>query len=477
VKRTARRHVGLRHLAALGALAVVIAACGGGGDVDEGESTTSGGSGSTTSADGPDPCEGATLEASETGISESEITITVMADTGSQLAPGLFQGPVDAVLAWGEWKNSQGGLACRQIKVETADSKLSPDEAKNGVTKACDTSLALVGTTALFVADVRPYENCEGVAGKGIPEFAVLQTEPVQQCSPMSFAVIPNQGACPYSGTGPRTFRGNIDMFQWYIENVEADLHGVWVIPSDLPSTITSSMPGFRMSQDFDLDGPGTDGIGLDAEFGASGLSPASAYTPFAAAIKENSSTYARVGLDYRGTVNLMKEAGVQGVDTVKVWDCSLQCYTKKLLDEGGDAVEGLYVWTGFTPFEEAGTNEVLDAFLEAVPEDQRDGFAAQAWAAAELFARAVDDAVAATGSPNITRQDLLAATNEIDDFDAGGFMGATDIAGKVASSCYVLMQVQDGAFVRVHPEAPGEFDCDGEIVEFELDAAKEFQG
>ncbi len=42
-----------------------------------------------------DPCEGAALEATEVGVSESEITVTVMADTGSPLAPGLFQGNVD----------------------------------------------------------------------------------------------------------------------------------------------------------------------------------------------------------------------------------------------------------------------------------------------------------------------------------------------------------------------------------------------
>ena len=81
--------------------------------------------------------------------------------------------------------------------VETSDSKLSADEAKNGITTACANSLALVGTTALFLNDMRPAEGCKDKAGAttGLPDLAVVQTEPVQQCSHLSFAVIPNAGA------------------------------------------------------------------------------------------------------------------------------------------------------------------------------------------------------------------------------------------------------------------------------------------
>ena len=50
---------------------------------------SSGGSGSGKEA----------LTASDVGITPSEIRIGVIADTGSSLAPGLFQGAVDAVQA------------------------------------------------------------------------------------------------------------------------------------------------------------------------------------------------------------------------------------------------------------------------------------------------------------------------------------------------------------------------------------------
>ena len=65
----------------------------------------------------------------------------------------------------------------------------------------------------------------------------------------------------------------------------------------------------------------------------------------------------------------MRKEAQVQGVNTVKVWDCSVQCYDKRLIQEGGSAVEGQYVWLNFLPFEDKGSN----ADARRVPEVRQD--------------------------------------------------------------------------------------------------------
>ena len=63
-----------------------------------------------TAADIADECASEPLEATETGVSESEITIEVMADTGSQLSPGFGQGSVDAVEAFADYINANGGV-------------------------------------------------------------------------------------------------------------------------------------------------------------------------------------------------------------------------------------------------------------------------------------------------------------------------------------------------------------------------------
>jgi hypothetical protein len=318
-------------------------------------------------------------------------------------------------------------------------------------------------------------EKCKDKAGAatGLPDIAVTQTEVKHQCSAISFAALPSGAACPYSGTGLRDFKVGYTQYDYYFNKFGKDaLHGVFVIPKDLPSTISASMPIFRAENRM--------GIKSDAEFGESGTSIQTDYTQVAQAMKSKAATYGRNGLDYKGTVLMRKEAAVQGVNTVKVWDCSVQCYDKRLIQEGGSAVEGQYVWLNFLPFEDKGSNETLDGFLKY--DKTPDGFGAQAFFAGEFFARAVEDTMKAhSDDPNsITRANLLTAIRNIHDFDANGMAApGIDIGNKLPSTCLVGMQVKDGKFVRVDPAEPGKFDCDNDkkALEFSIDAAAEYHG
>ncbi|HEY5011862.1 MAG TPA: ABC transporter substrate-binding protein [Acidimicrobiia bacterium] len=443
---------------------MAIAACGGSSKSGGGLDST------TTAAKANDACKGKTLTSSEVGVSPTTITVTVVADTGNPLSPGLFQGSVDGVNAWAAYVNANGGLACRQVKVLTHDAFLSADEAKNGVTTACTNSVVLLGTSALFLNDMRPVEGCKDKAGAatGIPDLPVLQTEPAEQCSAISFAVIPNGAACPYSGTGVRAFQAVTPAVEWFKKNVTTDLHGVFVVPNDLPSTITSSTPIFTAIQN--------DGVKQDAQFGASGLFTQSQYTPIAQAIKAHNSTWVMNGLDFAGTLKMRKEAAAQGVSSVKVWACSLQCYNPNFILQGKDAVDKQYAWLQFLPFEDKGSNALLDAFLkyDAKPE----GFGLQAFSAGLLFQQVVNDIVAKSGPNAITRSAILDGIRAVHDFTAGGLLVKTDIAGKTPSPCIAIVQVQNGAWVRVDPVKKGTFDCDqpSAITKLTLDPLKAYK-
>jgi hypothetical protein len=444
---------------------------GGGGDT--GTPKAGGLGASTASTVAPTNCNVA-LKGTEVGVSPKTITVTVVADVNNTIRPGLFKGAWDGVKAWGDYMNSKGGLACRKVVVRQGDSKLSPTDATNAISAACTNSLALVGTTALFLQDVSAMEKCKDKAGRatGIPDIADLQTETAQQCSPISFATFGLAASCPYSGTGPRTFRVGYTQNDYYFKKFGATaLHGVFVIPKDLPSTIAASMPAIRAANRM--------GITSDKEFGKSGTAIQTDYTEVAQALKTSKSTYARNGLDYKGTVLERKEAQVQGVDTVKVWDCNLQCYDPRLIQEGGNAVEGQYVWLSTLPFEDKGSNDELDAFLKY--EKHPDGFSLQAWLAGEIFARAVEDTVEAhNGDPNsITRANLLKAIRNLHDFDANGMTPKIDVGRRIGSTCLVGMQVENGKFKRIDPIEPGTFDCDAnkQAMTLTLDAAKEYHG
>jgi hypothetical protein len=457
------------------ALAAILAvsACGGGSDVEgpvPGQASDA-----TAPASAPSYCDGANLTAPEVGVTADTITVTVMADTGSAIRPALFSGSVNGVKAWERWVNATfGGVACRRVVVKEADSRLSPDDAKNGVTTACGNSVALVGTTALFLNDVSGLEDCKDKAGNatGLPDVALVQTEASHQCSPVSFAAIPTGSACPYSGSGPREFSVPYTQYDYYFNKFPGEeLHGVFVVPKDLPSTIAATMPVFRAENEM--------GIKSDAEFGKSAFDLQTAYTPVVQAIKQHNSNYARNMLDYQGSVLMRKEAQNQGVDTVKIWDCSLQCYDQRMITEAQGATEGHYVWLSFLPMEDGeGVNPTLDGLLKY--DKKPDAWGMQAFVAAEAFRRAVDDAIKANSNdPNaITRANILTALKNLHDFDAGGLTPKVDIGGKVNSPCLVGMQIQGNEFVRVHPTEPGTFDCGNKPqLVFTIDAAKEYKG
>jgi len=448
-------------------IALAVSACSSGKKIGDGGLTTSSVQSSVTTSD---KCKTTQLQATEVGVTPQTITVSVIADTGSPLRPGLFQGSVDGVQAWAKYINANGGLACRQVVVKALDSNLSGDAAQNSVTTACGNSLAMVGTTALFLENMAPAEQCKDRAGAatGIPDLAVLQTYAAQQCSDISFAALPSGVSCPYSGEGVRTFRVSTTTIDYYLEKYGKDtLHGVYIVPADLPSTISATTPQFAADKQL--------GIKEDLEVGMSALALQSGYTSIVQSIKTKKSTYARDGLDYVSTVFLRKEAQVQGVDTVKVWDCSLQCYDQRLISTGGSAVEDQYASLSFLPFEDKGNNDELDSFLEY--NKKPDAFGAQAWVAGEVFATAVNAIMADAGPNGLTRAAMLEAVRGITDFDANGFISPTNIGGKQGSKCLIGMQVKDGKFVRVDPVEPGKFDCRGRVYTFDLDPVKAYKG
>jgi hypothetical protein len=317
---------------------------------------------------------------------------------------------------------------------------------------------------------MKPIEQCKNNAGApvGMPDLAVFQTYAVQQCSPVSFSVVPYSGSCPYSGSGVRTFKQPTVTEDYYFSKYgKTALHGLYLVPSDLPSTISSTTPIFAASKKL--------GIKEDAEFGISGLTPQSGYTPYTQAIKNSNSTYARDGSDYVSNVFLRKEAQVQGVNTVKVWDCGIQCYDQRLITTGGAAVNDQYVWLPFLPYQDKGKNDELDNFLQY--DTKPDSFGTQAWVAGQVFATAANAVVAKSGPNGLTRAALLTAIRGLTNFNDNGLIAPTNIGKQIASKCLIGLQVQDGQFTRVAPVEPGTFDCTGGVVTVTLDPVAAFKG
>jgi hypothetical protein len=411
--------------------------------------TTAAASSATTAANN---CNKEPLQSTEVGITSTDITVEVMADVGSPLAPGLFQGNFDAMNAYATYVNAHGGIGCRKLIVKQWDTKLDPKESKNGLIDACQNAVALVGNNALFNPDVSPMVNCVDKAGKptGLPDMAALAVDISEQCAPTAFIIQIVSEHCPVTANVPRASTQFVGAVKYNLAQTPG-LHGLFLVAGDLPTTVQSNTFGIAALAQA--------GIVWDATPKISGADQQAAYTPRVNLLKAKNGNFVYDGSNDVAMIRMRKESKAQGLDSSKVvWTCSLACYTKNELSQGGADVEGTYVWMQFLPFEEADTNAEATAYVNGVGAAKADSFGAQAWQAGGAFKQVVDGIVAKSGPNAITRAAILDGLKNLKGFTDNGWMGEKDLRG--ASPCFVMMQIQSGKFVRVFPTKPGTLDC-----------------
>jgi hypothetical protein len=413
-----------------------------------------------------------TPTATDVGITATEIHVAVIADVDNPIVPNLFKGSKDAVEGAAKFLNSKaggGGLAGRKVVVDFYDSKLNANATTNAEIQACQNDVAAVGTSAVSLSSVDEMRNCKDSTGAvtGLPDIPFVSTALVQQCSDQSFPMAPPQVICTTSSQHPQTFQPNIGRAYYYDKKYGAGkLHGIYVFGNDSKSARDSSF---------------VSGIGqlrvkcctADQDFDISGFAPQSAYTPVIQGMKNKSSNYAQANQGPQ-TVLLRKEATLQGITGVKVWDCTTGCYSKSFLKDGGTDVDGEYVDTLYLPFLSAAeqkANPMLKNFVNSTGADKADGFGVYAWSAMIAFRDAVNNIVKTDGVNGVTRKSIFAALNKIHQFNADGMFGTIDLAGRKTSPCHVLMQVTNGDFKRVFPTKVGSFDCAAKnVVDVKLD-------
>lgn len=456
------------------AVAALVAACGGGTRDDAGtgladeQSEASGRDGGAGGGNGDSAeCEGATLEATEVGITADTITVTIMADTGAQAVPGMANGSVEAVQAWADLVNEQGGLACRQVEVRTYDSKINPDESRNGYVDGCESSFAMVGTFALAVADASPLAECRDQSGAttGLPEVAATAQSVLHYCNPTTYGAAGQGQPCP-PVQGVREIRVATALGEYMTSELGDDAHGIYLVANTTPATVAGVMPMVRHLQEV--------GLSADAEAGASGSDPQSHYTPYATTLADEESTFVLNTASFPSFLTFRREAAAQGDDSVEMWMCQSTCYDPAYIEAAGDLAEGTQILLSHLPFEEADANEEMQTFVDRV--DTQNGFAILSWTAARLFEEAVRQVVEADGPNALTRQALLDSMEAIEDFDANGLIGPVTPSEKLPSRCIVVVEATADGFERVFPEAEGELEC-GEHASVELDPATAFRG
>ena len=106
-------------------------------------------------------------KATEVGVTAKEIHIATVADVDNSIAPGLFKGGVDGVTGAVKYINANGGIAGRKLVLDFYDSKLNPNDARNGFINACRNDFAMVGNATFLISSFDDVTNCKDQAGQG----------------------------------------------------------------------------------------------------------------------------------------------------------------------------------------------------------------------------------------------------------------------------------------------------------------------
>ena len=402
-----------------------------------------------------------TLKATDVGVSPTTIRIAVIADVDNAIIPGLFQPSVDGVNAAVKLINKAGGIGGRKLAVDFIDSKLNPNETRNAMIKACANDFAMVGTAAVFVTNVDDMTQCEDQAGAatGLPDFGAVVAGNVQACAPTEFSLLPPQVICATKDQHPQTYQSYVGAAKYLLKK-HGNLHGAFVEGNDSADGYKAYQVQALALQDA--------GIKADQEIGVSARAPQSVYTPIVSKMKTDGSNF---GFGGAAPLAFRQEAILQGIPSDSVtWLCNSTCYNSAF-EAGGSDVDGQYVTLPFLPFEDADQNKAMATFVKAVGKDKVQAYSIYGYAATLAFRDALTAAVEKGGNNNVTRAALLEGGKTLTKFDADGLFGTEDIAGGKLSSCYVLIQIQDGKWKRVNPTKKGTFDCKPQnYVKFEHD-------
>ncbi len=393
--------------------------------------------------------------ATDIGVTPTTIRIAVVADVDNPFAPGLFQGSVDAVNGAAKAINAQGGIGGRKVVVDFIDSKLSPNDSRNAIITACQNDFALVGTSALFLTNVSDEVNCKNMAGQaiGIPDIGGIVTGVPQQCSPVSFPVPPPQLDCATQTDHPQTYQGNQGDFTYFLKHNGKNLHGAYVLPNDT----ADANRGDAVQEAIAVQA----GIKADQSPTKSGKDPQSAYTPIVQQMKQDNSNVGWDGLAYSNVIEFRQEAALQGLTDPKIiWECTTACYDPNYIKAGGTSVNNTYMQLTFLPFSETSSNKALANFVKYVGPTKVTGLGLYAYVAGMAFQQVMNGVVAKDGVNAVTRQNLIDGMHQLTSFNAGGMIGTVNVAQRTTTPCFVLLQVQNGKFVRVYPTKKGTFDC-----------------
>ena len=367
---------------------------------------------------------------SDVGVTADEIKLGNVSTISGPI-PGFGQTGVNAVKAYVNFVNATGGVCGRKLTLVTADDRLQSGTNKSETDKLKGQVLGFVGGTT--VVDDGAAQSINGtnivLTGLAIADAMIR--------SPNNFSTVPidvNDGG-----------NNSVGILKYFKAS-----RGVSKAALIIPDQASAKARGQAYAIDLKR-------AGYDVVLETTVPVTETNYADDAANIEAKGADLVLTTLEVSGMSNLAKAMEQNGYFP-KVPFYGAQAYGRVFLKQAGSAAEPTVLGLGYEIVEDAGSvppvNDFITWYQRTNPGADVDFFAIFGWVAAKMY---VDVLRTIDGPP--TRDKVLAKFQALTSYDADGMIAPINPAQKKGASCFLIVEVQDGKWVRTHPKSPG-FDC-----------------
>ena len=405
-------------------------AAGGGAGASGGGSQGKAATGGTQAAGGASSC-GAAGGATDVGVTANSISLgNVSLLTGP--VPGLFRGAVAGTQAFFAYQNSVGGVCGRKLQLDARDDQFDTNQNRAQYQDLLGKAFGFVGSFSVVDQGGAQVLSQHG----DVPDVSQALSRS-HVALPNNFSIAPiipgwRLGSLNYfkAKFGPEV----IEHMAYFVENaqsavdaIEGEIKGAESVGYKFVYHRTVEPTEANFSSDVvSMQRAGVKGIFFAGETGV--------FVRMAKAMKQQNFSVP------------FANWGGNAYDPAFVTSDAAPATNGSILDQQ------LAMYAGEDNIPEV---QLFDKWLKQVAPDRKpDIFAAYGWESGRLFVQAL---TAAGAKP--TRANVMAELKKIDNFDGNGMLAPAGPASKRPPTCFIIINVQGGKFVRADP--PSGFICD----------------